>query len=120
AISTAAPIWRSRKSARACAPCARRSRISPTTATAPDPLSRFSGLRHRAALWQHRLAIGSRECDAVAGNQPGRIMVQIIDGKQVAETVVATVTGATRELAAKGVQPGLAVVIVGEDPASQV
>ncbi|MEO3386465.1 bifunctional methylenetetrahydrofolate dehydrogenase/methenyltetrahydrofolate cyclohydrolase [Mesorhizobium sp. CAU 1741] len=47
-------------------------------------------------------------------------MAEIIDGKQVAESVVATVADATRGLAGKGVQPGLAVVIVGEDPASQV
>ena len=47
-------------------------------------------------------------------------MAEIIDGKQVAESVVATVAKATQDLLAKGVQPGLAVVIVGEDPASQV
>src|SRR5690606_5786490 len=105
---------------RACGRCARRSRISPTTVTAPDPRTRFSGLRHHTALWQHRLAIGSRECDAVPETNRGRIMAQIIDGKQVAENVVATASDATRGLAAKGVQPGLAVVIVGEDPASQV
>ena len=47
-------------------------------------------------------------------------MAEIIDGKQVAEDVVATVKTATGELQAAGVRPGLAVVIVGEDPASQV
>jgi len=47
-------------------------------------------------------------------------MADTIDGKQVAEDVVATVRHATEGLAAKGVVPGLAVVIVGEDPASQV
>ena len=47
-------------------------------------------------------------------------MADIIDGKQVAEDVVATVKTASAELIAKGVTPGLAVVIVGEDPASQV
>ncbi len=47
-------------------------------------------------------------------------MAEIIDGKQVAESVVATVAAATQDLLAKGVTPGLAVVIVGEDPASQV
>ncbi|MFC3726663.1 bifunctional methylenetetrahydrofolate dehydrogenase/methenyltetrahydrofolate cyclohydrolase [Neoaquamicrobium sediminum] len=47
-------------------------------------------------------------------------MANIIDGKQVAEDVIATVTKATATLAEKGVTPGLAVVIVGEDPASQV
>ena len=47
-------------------------------------------------------------------------MAEIIDGKQVAEDVVATVKTAAGELQAAGVRPGLAVVIVGEDPASQV
>lgn len=47
-------------------------------------------------------------------------MAQLIDGKQIAETVLATVTQATGELSARGITPGLAVVIVGEDPASQV
>ena len=47
-------------------------------------------------------------------------MAQLIDGKQIAETVLATVTQTTGELSARGITPGLAVVIVGEDPASQV
>lgn len=46
---------------------------------------------------------------------------QVIDGKQVAADVVQTVKSATEKLVAEtGVQPGIAVVIVGEDPASQV
>lgn len=48
-------------------------------------------------------------------------MVQVLDGKAVAEEVVATVKTAAAELIAQtGVTPGIAVVIVGEDPASQV
>jgi methylenetetrahydrofolate dehydrogenase (NADP+)/methenyltetrahydrofolate cyclohydrolase len=48
-------------------------------------------------------------------------MAEIIDGKAVAEDVVAKVKRLTDELVGgKGVTPGLAVVIVGEDPASQV
>ncbi|RJG46386.1 bifunctional methylenetetrahydrofolate dehydrogenase/methenyltetrahydrofolate cyclohydrolase FolD [Mesorhizobium sp. DCY119] len=48
-------------------------------------------------------------------------MAEVIDGKLVAEDVVATVKRLTADLLAKhGVTPGLAVVIVGEDPASQV
>lgn len=47
-------------------------------------------------------------------------MADIIDGKQVAADVVARVKVLTDDLVAKGVKPGLAVVIVGEDPASQV
>lgn len=45
----------------------------------------------------------------------------LIDGKLLAEDVVASVKTATADLvAATGIQPGIAVVIVGEDPASQV
>ncbi len=48
-------------------------------------------------------------------------MAERIDGRQVAEEVVATVKRETGRLGAEaGVTPGLAVVIVGEDPASQV
>ncbi|WP_011579500.1 MULTISPECIES: bifunctional methylenetetrahydrofolate dehydrogenase/methenyltetrahydrofolate cyclohydrolase [Chelativorans] len=47
-------------------------------------------------------------------------MVQIIDGKAVAATILEKVTRETQDLKANGVTPGLAVVIVGEDPASQV
>ncbi|WP_404933739.1 bifunctional methylenetetrahydrofolate dehydrogenase/methenyltetrahydrofolate cyclohydrolase FolD [Nitratireductor sp. L15S-10] len=47
-------------------------------------------------------------------------MAEIIDGKALAEDVVAKVKTETARLAETGVKPGLAVVIVGEDPASQV
>ncbi len=48
-------------------------------------------------------------------------MAQIIDGRKVADEVVAKVTQETASLIkATGVTPGIAVVIVGEDPASQV
>lgn len=45
---------------------------------------------------------------------------QRIDGKALAAQIKAQVTGGVRALAAKGVQPCLAVVLVGDDPASQV
>ena len=47
-------------------------------------------------------------------------MAEVIDGKSVAADVVRKVQGLTAELAGRGIKPGLAVVIVGEDPASQV
>ncbi len=48
-------------------------------------------------------------------------MNKIIDGKAVAEALVADIRDATQQLVARtGTQPGIAVVIVGEDPASQV
>ena len=50
-----------------------------------------------------------------------RIMkMQIIDGKAVSASVKAQVKEECEALKAKGVAPGLAVIIVGEDPASQV
>jgi 5,10-methylene-tetrahydrofolate dehydrogenase/Methenyl tetrahydrofolate cyclohydrolase len=46
---------------------------------------------------------------------------KIIDGKHFAETLRASVAGHVARLKAEhGITPGLAVVIVGEDPASQV
>lgn len=44
----------------------------------------------------------------------------IISGKQVSEEIRGSIAGEVKELADKGVVPGLAVVLVGEDPASQV
>ncbi len=45
---------------------------------------------------------------------------RVIDGKIASEQVIAEVTERTRALAARGVKPGLAVVLVGENAASQV
>ncbi|BFH61687.1 bifunctional methylenetetrahydrofolate dehydrogenase/methenyltetrahydrofolate cyclohydrolase FolD [Paenibacillus azoreducens] len=44
----------------------------------------------------------------------------IISGKQVSEEIRGSIAVEVKALAAKGVVPGLAVVLVGEDPASQV
>ncbi|MDO7905161.1 bifunctional methylenetetrahydrofolate dehydrogenase/methenyltetrahydrofolate cyclohydrolase FolD [Paenibacillus sp. JX-17] len=44
----------------------------------------------------------------------------IINGKQVSEEIRAGIRDQVNELKADGFQPGLAVVLVGEDPASQV
>ncbi|MDE5671596.1 MAG: bifunctional methylenetetrahydrofolate dehydrogenase/methenyltetrahydrofolate cyclohydrolase FolD [Eubacterium sp.] len=46
--------------------------------------------------------------------------MNIIDGKAVSKAVRERVAAETEELKKKGVTPGLAVIIVGEDPASQV
>ena len=43
----------------------------------------------------------------------------VLDGKTIADDVIEKVAAETRVLAARGVTPGLAVVLVGEDPASQ-
>lgn len=47
-------------------------------------------------------------------------MAQILDGKAVSARVKERVAGEVKELKAKGVTPGLAVILVGEDPASRV
>lgn len=47
-------------------------------------------------------------------------MAVLIDGKAVSAKVKAQVAQETEELKAKGVCPGLAVVIVGDDPASRI
>ncbi|PMR73657.1 bifunctional methylenetetrahydrofolate dehydrogenase/methenyltetrahydrofolate cyclohydrolase FolD [Billgrantia endophytica] len=51
---------------------------------------------------------------------PQRSPARRIDGKACAERVLAEVAEGVRQLASEGVTPGLAVVLVGEDPASQV
>lgn len=45
---------------------------------------------------------------------------QLIDGNALAKQIRSEVAGRTAALKAKGVQPHLAIVLVGEDPASQV
>jgi methylenetetrahydrofolate dehydrogenase (NADP+)/methenyltetrahydrofolate cyclohydrolase len=47
-------------------------------------------------------------------------MTEIIDGKKVADEVFAECRRGLADLAARGITPGLAVVLVGSDPASQV
>jgi len=47
-------------------------------------------------------------------------VARTIDGKAVAATVRAEVRERAARLAARGLQPGLATVLVGDDPASQV
>ena len=45
---------------------------------------------------------------------------QLIDGNALAKRIRADVADRTEALKAKGVQPSLAIILVGEDPASQV
>lgn len=47
-------------------------------------------------------------------------MAQIIDGKAVSKAVRQRVAAETEELKKKDITPGLAVILVGDDPASQV
>ena len=47
-------------------------------------------------------------------------MAKIISGKEVSAKVRAQVREECEQLKAKGIAPGLAVIIVGDDPASRV
>src|ERR1039457_988833 len=47
-------------------------------------------------------------------------MAKIIDGKAIAAKIRGEISGDVKNLAARGITPGLAVVLVGEDPASKV
>ncbi|MBT0654544.1 bifunctional methylenetetrahydrofolate dehydrogenase/methenyltetrahydrofolate cyclohydrolase FolD [Geomobilimonas luticola] len=47
-------------------------------------------------------------------------MAQIIDGKAIAAKIRGEIANDVKILAGQGIQPGLAVVLVGEDPASKV
>jgi hypothetical protein len=56
-----------------------------------------------------------------SGQRPegGAAGATLIDGVAIAKAVRADVARETAELKARGITPGLTVVIVGEDPASQ-
>ena len=45
---------------------------------------------------------------------------QIIDGNQLAKQIRVDIATRVAILTAKGIKPGLAVILIGEDPASQV
>lgn len=47
-------------------------------------------------------------------------MATLLDGRKTAETIRNALKDRVRALAARGVQPGLSVTLVGDDPASQV
>ncbi|MBI5656860.1 MAG: bifunctional methylenetetrahydrofolate dehydrogenase/methenyltetrahydrofolate cyclohydrolase FolD [Geobacter sp.] len=47
-------------------------------------------------------------------------MAQLIDGKAIAAKIRSEITAEVTDLRAKGIVPGLAVVLVGDDPASAV
>ena len=47
-------------------------------------------------------------------------MLKLIDGKQLAQKRQEEIKQTVEQLKAKGIVPGLAVILVGEDPASQV
>ena len=57
---------------------------------------------------------------ALTKSEGTRMTAKIIDGKALSATVRAEVAERVKSLREQGIQPGLAVVLVGEDPASQV
>src|SRR5437870_10594301 len=50
---------------------------------------------------------------------PSFTMAKLIDGRAIAEKVYVDLRGDIAELEARGVTPGLAVVLVGDNPASR-
>ena len=52
--------------------------------------------------------------------KPSTGAAQIIDGKAASQALLARLAEEAKTLLARGVRPGLSVVLVGEDPASQV
>jgi methylenetetrahydrofolate dehydrogenase (NADP+) / methenyltetrahydrofolate cyclohydrolase len=62
----------------------------------------------------------SQSQDHSAFLRPSGLGALLIDGKAVAADVTRQVGEQAKALIARGVRPGLAVVLVGEDPASQV
>jgi methylenetetrahydrofolate dehydrogenase (NADP+) / methenyltetrahydrofolate cyclohydrolase len=48
------------------------------------------------------------------------VTAKLIDGKALAQQIRAEVSGRTQALKARGVQPALAIIMVGDDPASAV
>jgi methylenetetrahydrofolate dehydrogenase (NADP+) / methenyltetrahydrofolate cyclohydrolase len=69
-----------------------------------------------SAKWERRLL---RQLSIMLEAHPCEGPV-VIDGKRAAKRMLARVTEAARALSPQGLRPGLAVVLVGEDPASQV
>jgi methylenetetrahydrofolate dehydrogenase (NADP+)/methenyltetrahydrofolate cyclohydrolase len=57
---------------------------------------------------------------AITQGDDGTMSARILDGKAIAKAVREDVARRVVELVARGTRPGLAVVLVGDDPASQV
>ena len=67
--------------------------------------------------------MGKVGCSTIGGKNDtgeGRMTATIIDGKAIAAEVRSEVKADTAELVERGITPGLATVLVGDDPASHV
>src|SRR5437868_475537 len=72
--------------------------------------------RHREALCYSPAPRKRRRMSGVGGRMPGAIL----DGKRIGAELRRQAAEAAARLSASGPAPGLAAVLVGEDPASQV
>jgi methylenetetrahydrofolate dehydrogenase (NADP+)/methenyltetrahydrofolate cyclohydrolase len=72
-------------------------------------------LRHAALLWCENL----RRSQTTATKRSVANQPKLIDGRAVAETVYLELRGEVETLKAHRITPGLAVVLVGDDPASR-
>src|SRR5436853_6772945 len=59
-------------------------------------------------------------CTARAGESEPRMSARILEGAKIRDQIFAELKDEVRLLAAAGVRPGLAAVLVGENPASQL
>src|SRR5216110_196029 len=59
-------------------------------------------------------------CTARAGESEHRMTARILDGTKIRDQIFAELRDEVRLLTAAGVRPGLAAVLVGENPASQL
>src|SRR6266480_7360690 len=59
-------------------------------------------------------------CTARAGESEHRMTARILDGTKIRDQIFAELKDEVRLLTAAGVRPGLAAVLVGENPASQL
>ncbi len=101
-------------------------RRSPTWPPAATELS--SILDEAVRLRAEVMDITHRSCEGTRGGPPapaseGRteadMTAQIIDGKAIAEQVRAEIVAEVEKLAARGVKPGVATILVGDDGGAQ-
>src|SRR5438552_13986873 len=59
-------------------------------------------------------------CTARAGESEHRMTARILDGTKIRDQIFAELKDEVRLLTSAGVRPGLAAVLVGENPASQL
>lgn len=85
-------------------------------------------LHDGAGIQAHFFGTGStgnsEECDRIAfyslQRQRGEMAARILDGTKIAAEIRAEVAAQAKALALSGVRPGLAVVLIGHNPASEV